>query len=210
MGSDILLLVSDSNEDAVSLQLAVDDGHSVLVAADAAQCVQLANHSPCLILVSDKINDDFQTLCGEIRKHPFCMFAPIVLLADPCAAPDLADADGVLTRPVEAGELRAWLQAAQRLTQLRQQMSGNNGGKSSHELLVCFSRLSHAVNNPLQALYATVDMLLLNHGLSPEAAALTSEIITHAGRVAKIVAEASSDAKKALQTGVPQKPSQVS
>lgn len=206
MGSDILLLVSDSDEDAVSMQVAIGDCCSLLVAPDAAQCLQLASHSPCLILISDRFSGDPVTLCGDLRKDSVGVFAPIVLLADPGVTPDTADADGVLTRPIEVAGLRAWLQAAQRLAQMRQ----SQGGINAQELLVSFSRLSHAVNNPLQALYATVDMLLLNHGLSPEATALASEIITHAGRVAKIVAEASSEAKKALKAAAPQKPSQVS
>jgi len=217
MGSDILLLVSDCDEDAVAIQAAVKDTCNLVVAADAAQCLQLISQSPHMILVSDRVSNRVSdrisgvaAVCAEIRKDPAGACTPLVILADQEAYPG-ADTDGVIRRPIEPAVLTAWLQATQRLAQMRQNLSCSGADKQDLEqLLQSFARLSHAVNNPLQALYATVDMLLLNHGLSQEAAALTSEIITHAGRVAKLVAEASAKAKQALQMNAPERPTQVS
>jgi hypothetical protein len=210
MGSDILLLVSDCDEDAVALQAAAEDACSLLVAADAAQCLLLMSQSPSIILVSDRVND-VAAVCAEIQKdHPAGASTPIVLLADNDAFPD-TDTDGVIRRPIDSAVLVAWLQASQLLAQTRQNTAcGIVDKQDCEQLLRSFARLSHAVNNPLQALYATVDMLLLNHELTQEAAALTSEIITHASRVAKLVAEASGKAKQALKSVAPERPTQVS
>ena len=216
MGSDILLLVSHCDEDAVALQAAMEDACNLVVAADAAQCIQLISQSPHMILVSDRISGRISgvaAVCAEIRKDPLGACTPLVILADQDASPDAdidAVSDGVIRRPIEPAVLTAWLQATQRLAQMRQNLAGDAGTQDFEQLLQSFARLSHAVNNPLQALYATVDMLLLNHGLTPEAAALTSEIITHASRVAKLVAEASGKAKQALQAVAPERPTQVS
>lgn len=213
MGSDILLLVSDCDRDAVALQAAAEDTCNLLVAADAAQCVQLMSQSPSMILVSDCVSD-VSAVCAEIRKDPAGAFTPIVILADRDASSDTdtdAVSDGVIRRPIDSAVLAAWLQAVQRLAQMRQNLTCSIADKQDCEqLLQSFARLSHAVNNPLQALYATVDMLLLNHELTQEAAALTSEIINHASRVSKLVAEASGKAKQALQAAAPERPTQVS
>ena len=217
MGSDIILLVSDCDEDAVAIQAAAEETCNLVVAVNAAQCLQLMSHSPSLILVSDRVSDRISgvaAVCAEIRKDPVGACTPLVILADQDASPDAADtdavSDGVIRRPIEPAVLTAWLQATQRLAQVRQNLASAAGKPDLEQLLQSFAKLSHAVNNPLQALYATVDMLQLNHGLTPEAAALASEIITHAGRVAKLVAEASAKAKLALQPVTPQRPTQVS
>ena len=216
MGSDILLLVSDCDEDAVALQAAAQDNCNLLVAVDAAQCLQLMSHSPSLILVSDRVSgrvSGVAAVCAEIRKDHVGACTPLIILADQDVSPDAdtdAVSDGVIRRPIDPAVLSAWLQATQRLAQLRRNLATDTEKQDLQQLLQSFAKLSHAVNNPLQALYATVDMLLLNHGLSQEAAALTSEIITHAGRVAKLVAEASGKAKLALQPLATERPTQVS
>ncbi|MCX5770180.1 MAG: hypothetical protein NTZ09_07910 [Candidatus Hydrogenedentes bacterium] len=213
MGSDILLLVSDCDEDAVALQAAAEDTCNLLVAANAAQCLQLISQSPQMILVSDRVSDSpggVAAVCAEIRKDHVGACTPLIILADQDVSPDATDTDGVIRRPIDPAVLSAWLQATQRLAQLRRNLATDTEKQDLQQLLQSFARLSHAVNNPLQALYATVDMLLLNHGLSQEAAALASEIITHAGRVAKLVAEASGKAKLALQSLATERPTQVS
>lgn len=213
MGSDILLLVSDCDQDAVALRAAAEDLCDLVVAADAAQCMQLLSQSPSIIIVSDRLNSatgcisDVASLCADIRKDPTGAFTPILVLADDGAFSD-TDTDGVIRRPVQPAVLAAWLQAAQCMARMR--LNANVAEKQDCEqLLKSFAKLSHAVNNPLQALFATVDMLLLNNGLGEEATALTSQILTHAGRVAKIVAEASGKAKEALQPATAERPTQV-
>jgi hypothetical protein len=209
MGSDILLLVSDCDRDAVALSAAAEDLCGVVVATDAGQCIQFMSQSPSIVLVSDQLSD-VAAVCADIRKDPAGAFTPILILTDQGAFPD-ADTDGVIRRPVEASVLAAWVQAAQCIARMRQDLTGAIAGKQDHEqLLNSFAKLSHAVNNPLQALYAVVDMLVLSQGLSDDATALTSEIITHAGRVANLVAEASEKAKLALKTTATERPSQVS
>ncbi len=212
MGSDILLLVSDCDQDAIELQTAAGALCGLMLATSAAQCVQLMSQSPALVVVSDRLCggvSDVVAACTEARKDAIGTYAPVLIMSDGDSLPD-ADTDGAIKRPVDPAVLAAWLQAAQCMAQMRQELTCSVADKQNCEqLLKSFSKLSHAVNNPLQALFATVDMLLLNHSLSEEAAAMTSEILTHAGRVAKLVAEASGKAKQALRPAMAERPTQV-
>jgi len=206
MGSEILLLVSEHDEDLTELKSAAGDDYSLLVASDAAQCLQLANQSPRLVLVSDRTAEP-DSVCADIRKDPLGTAAPILLLTDEDSPSVTAGFDGFVSRPVDSAVLGAWLQASERIFELRHNRlaCGSVSKEDCEQLLRTFARLSHAVNNPLQALYATVDMLMLNHGLSNEASALASEAITHAGRVAQLVAEASAEAKQVLRAVAPER-----
>lgn len=210
MGSEILLVVTGSDEDVAELQAAAGDDYVLLVAEDALQCIQMAGQSPRLIVVSDQVAEP-DSACADIRKDPLGSAAPMILLADEDSRLSTADVDGVVSRPVDSGVLVAWLQVAHRIAQLRRGHLSCGGvtKQNCEQLLRSFARLSHAVNNPLQALYATVDMLMLNHGLTEEASSLASEVITHAGRVAQLVAEASGEAKQVLQVVAPEKRTRV-
>jgi hypothetical protein len=217
MGSDILLLLTDSDDDAVEFKSAAGDLCSIVVATDVAQCAALVSQSPSIIvlsdrLLSDRLNrraSDIASACAEIRKETAGTFTPVLVVSDSDTDSN-TDTDGVIRRPVQFAVLAAWLQAAQCMAQMRQNMTSAIANNQDHEqLLKSFAKLSHAVNNPLQALFATVDMLLLNHGLSDQAAAMTTEILTHADRVAKLVAEASGKAKQALKPAAVERPTQV-
>ena len=111
-----------------------------------------------------------------------------------------AGADGYLVKPIEDIALKAWVRASLRIRSLRRELSARR--PSSHttleDTLRQFARLSHAVNNPLQALYASADVLSLTVPQSEQTQKLIVEILHHAERVAQMVAQASYQVKSYL------------
>ncbi len=167
---------------------------------------------PDLILLDVVLPDmDGIEVCRRLKSNPETAWIPVLLISalrrdDDSIRKGLeAGADGYLTKPVEDIALRAWVRATLRISSLHRELvkRAPSPNLSFEELLRDFAKLSHAVNNPLQALYATVDMLMLSLPEDEECAKLVSEIFEHAERVAKLVAHASLQAKDVLHRSKP-------
>jgi len=146
-------------------------------------------------------------ICREIKNNPATAPISVILISGvhkdsaSIAAGLQAGADGYLTKPLHINEVRAWSRAALRLRGfMRAQAETAGPAPNEAELLAHFSKLSHAVNNPLQALMANADLLALNLPGRPQDLALIAEIQRYADRIANLVAEAS--AKAALRINV--------
>ena len=111
-----------------------------------------------------------------------------------------AGAEGFLLKPIESTALRAWVKATLRISALQRELAAKttSADASLEEVLRRFSKLSHAVNNPLQALYAAVDILTLHLPEDAAMMALTVDILHYAEQVAQLVAQASLQAKALL------------
>jgi len=113
-----------------------------------------------------------------------------------------AGAEGYLLKPIEDIALRAWVKAALHINALQRELAARHSeeAKSLEEVLKAFVKLSHAVNKPLQALYANMDMLTLSLPRDDKTNALTVEVLHHAEHVTQLVAQASLQAKALLAT----------
>jgi len=160
-----------------------------------------------LILLDVVLPDiDGILVCRHLKTNPKTADVPVILMSglrtDDSSIRDglEAGAEGYLTKPVEEIPLRAWIKATMRINELQRELRGRkNGAEVTHqEVLEAFAKLSHAVNNPLQALYATVDMLSLALPDNEEVAALSADIFAYAEKVAKLVAQASIRAKSLI------------
>lgn len=174
-----------------------------------------ANGLPDLILLDVVLPDmDGIEVCRRLKSSPETAWIPVLLISalrrdDDSIRNGLeAGADGYLTKPVEDIALRAWVRATLRISSLHRELVERvpSSNLSCEDLLRDFAKLSHAVNNPLQALHATVDMLMLSLPEDEESAKLVSEIFEHAERVAKLVAHASLQAKELLGRSKPATP----
>ena len=206
-----ILVVDDS---AVNLRLYLrlleQDDYDLLTATSGGETLDLARgeHPIDLILLDVKLPDiDGIEVCRQLKNDPNTSEIPIVLISAVRTDEDSIrlgmemGADGYLTQPVEDIALRAWVKATLRIRllqrKLTEQLQDSSGGGS--EVMGQFAKLSHDVNNPLQALFAAADMLSFE--LPPESPArkLVDEIFTHAEGVAAIVAQASVRAREQLE-----------
>lgn len=170
------------------------------------------NPAADLILLDVVLPDiDGITVCRKLKQNPKTVDIPVILMSglrkdDSSIRSGLdAGAEGYLTKPIEEIPLRAWIKATMRINELQRELHNRkNGTEGSHqEVLEAFAKLSHAVNNPLQALYASVDMLTLALPDSEEVAALSADIFAYAEKVAKLVAQASIRAKSLIRVNPP-------
>ncbi len=106
-----------------------------------------------------------------------------------------AGADGYLTKPLHINEVRSWSRAGLRLRALMRAETGKVGLPGDDlEVFKQFAYLSHAVNNPLQALMASADLLSISLSDEGSGQSLVNEIQRHADKIASMVAEASAKA----------------
>jgi len=152
---------------------------------------------------------DGVSFCRQVKIDPNLSALPILLMAGADAkklalsAGLEAGADGYIEEPFDETAVRTWKNAALKIHDLEKALQARQPRDvcCHREILRSISKLSHAVNNPLQALYATVDMLVLSLPENHESITLAGEIFEHADRVAKLVAQASYQAKDMLGGG---------
>ena len=210
--------------DTATILVADDDRGSVLLMrkileADEYTVLEASNGEAALDILRENSHVDFVVLdvlmpkidgvevCRRIKADPKTASVPVILVSavrtDDSSIREglVAGADGYLPKPVESISLRAWVKAGLRIRALQSKLAERHAGPthSANEVLQVFARLSHAVNNPLQALYATVDILTLSVPDDSEAAALAADIVSHAEEVADVVAEASVKASRLLE-----------
>jgi CheY-like chemotaxis protein len=199
-----VLVVDDSPANLnVLSQLLARDAYTIRVAGSGADALEVARAQADqldLILLDVALGDtDGITVCKSLKGDPRTRAIPVVLISgvqtdDESISRGLdAGAEGYLVKPITDNALRAWVRATLRISQLQRELTDQNAGRAitETELLRVFSSLSHAVNNPLQALYAAADTLALELPAESQEQALVGEIITQAEHVAQIVAGAS-------------------
>ena len=207
----ILVVDDDPVSMAVIQGLLEREGYDICKMDTGGEALDLVTLDPAfdLILLDVILPDtDGITLCRTLKSNPGTEHIPIVLISgfrtdDTSIRNGLeAGADGYLLKPIEDVALRAWVRATLHISALHKELAArvSAAAPGEEETLRKFAKLSHAVNNPLQTLYATVDILSLNLPQSDELNALTADIFKHAETVAKLVAEASLQAKALLES----------
>lgn len=205
-----ILIVDDNPVNLSVLRALLSRDDYDLVASDGGQsAIDLAKANPSfdLVMLDVAMPDlDGIEVCRQIKADAATAHIPILLISayrtDEASIREglEAGADGYLTQPIEDMALRAWVKATLRISKLQRELTlrGNDGG-SGTPLMERFAKLSHGVNNPLQALYAAADLLALEMDENSGGQELIHEIIDNAEQVAKMVAEASLAAKQELQ-----------
>lgn len=206
-----ILVVDD---DPVSLKtiggLLEADGYTLVTAARGREALAMIRSGPevDLVLLDVVLPDlDGIKVCREIKAMEVHEPIPVILVSafrkdDTSIREGLAaGADGYLLKPIEDTALRAWVRAALRIRALQRELAQEKSkpDMSVEDLLRTFAKLSHAVNNPLQTLYAAVDMLALRLPQTDEVKARLDAIMQHAERTARLVAEASLQANALLR-----------
>ena len=146
-------------------------------------------------------------VCRQLKEDPVTAQVPIVLIsAVRTDAADIAEglsagADGYLTKPIDENALEAWVKAALRLRSLQRTLAHRTVTAPQDELetLGIFGKLSHAVNNPLQTIMATSDLLSMDIEEGTEAEAPFREINAACERIAELTAHASHLARERLK-----------
>lgn len=205
------ILIVDDDETSLRLVqgLLKDSGYEILTTHNGRNALDLLENTPEIdLILLDVVLPDFDgfTLCRQIKTEPWTSHIPIILLSafrkDGHSIREglEAGADGYLLKPIEETALRAWVKATLRISSLQHELSLHvpTDNQTYKEVLEEVAKLSHAVNNPLQALYATVDIMALSLPDSEEYDSMTTEILMQAERVAQLVAKVSLQAKAFL------------
>lgn len=214
MEARILIVDDDPVSMAVIHGLLAKEGYELFRLEKGRPTLDLLSLDPAfdLVLMDVMLPDmDGISVCRSLKGNPRTEHIPIVLISgfrtdDRSITEGLdAGAEGYLVKPVEDTALRAWVKTTLRISALRRQLGGSVSDvvPGHEEVLKKFAKLSHAVNNPLQALYATVDILSLSLNNSEAAETLVGDILKHAESVSRLVAEASLQAKALLQQPKP-------
>ena len=205
------ILIVDDDETSLLLVrgLLGHSGYEILTTNNGKNALDILENTPGIdLLLLDVVLPDIDgfTLCRQIKTEPWTAHIPIILLSgfrkDSRSIREglEAGADGYLMKPIEDTALRAWVRATLRISTLQRELTQHtpSDSKTYKEVVEGLARLSHAVNNPLQALYATVDILALSLPETEEFEKMTTEILMQAERVAQLVGQASIQAKAVL------------
>jgi CheY-like chemotaxis protein len=205
-----ILIVDDNHVNLTILRALLNQDDYDLVAVDSGQsALDIARENPIFdLILLDVVMPDMDGIevCRRLKADQRTAHIPIVLISamrtdDESISRGLEiGADGYLAKPVEDIALRAWVKATLRISKLQRELDGQlNVVKQGDESVIQdFARLSHSVNNPLQALYAAADMLTLELPNESTGRALVADILIQAERIADLVANASLIAKKEL------------
>lgn len=208
MSQETILIVDDDPVNLMVVRQLISrrTSYKILEAIDGQSALDLAQANPDL----DLILLDVQMLdisgievCRILKNSPRTRNIPIILISavhtdDASIAEGLeAGADGYLTKPVENNMLQAWLNAAMRINRLKRALDQKSGPvpEDVAQLISRFSALSHSVNNPLQAIMASSDLLNMEHEEDPAIVESVRMIQENAEAIARIVGEASQQAK---------------
>ncbi len=208
MGRRKILVIDDNPVDRhriTTLLTKNSEDFEVIEAESGRACFEQLEAYPdiALLLLDVRLGeDDGIDICRRIKRQSKWEHIPVVLISavqtdDKSIAEGLdAGADGYLTKPVEGNPLRAWLRATMRIYDLQAALGATAVPETgAEEMLDHFSRLSHAINNPLQSVMAAADLLSLDMDSDEEAQASLQEIVHSAERIAEMVAAASRMAK---------------
>ena len=217
MAPPVILIVDDVKVNLILLRslLGRQDQYTILEAENGADALALARQQPHphLLLLDVQLPDiSGMDICRELKRDPDTARIPIVLVSaiktdDDSIAEGLeAGAMGYITKPVSEIALRAWVQTALQINLLQQQVSAKSASErdaNDLELLSQFSRLSHAVSNPLQSLMSAADLLALELQDNTNAIKALNEIQKFAESIADLVSKSSEEANQRMSSMIP-------
>jgi len=208
VASAMVLVVEVCAEDRQTLgALLRGEDYIPIISDSAPRAIELAAQSSAFDAVLLSVSSDDLApaeVCQGLASTAATMGAPIILIGEADSAPVPHEvrrmAFGFVRKPVDGETLLAWLRAAREVAFLRRETArgGAEGGACEAELLERFSKLSHQVNNPLQAMYAMGDLLQMKLPEGSKEREFVDKMIVQAQAAAQIVAEAAHDAKRRL------------
>ncbi len=148
-------------------------------------------------------------LCEDLKMGTGTGNVPIVVIVPSGGGQQAArealeaGADGFIESPVSECALRAWINVAVRVASLQSMQTGaarDGGYVFSSEAVELFTKLSHAVNHPLQVVRTSAEMI--GDNLPPEhpSRKYLASILNATDRASAMVREASQLAKRATRT----------
>ncbi|MBX3179174.1 MAG: response regulator [Candidatus Hydrogenedentes bacterium] len=214
MQGESVLVVDDDPVNRMTIQQLIRrrNDFKILEAVDGKSALDFAQADPGLaaILLDVQMPDiSGIEVCRLLKHNPRTRAVPIILISavhtdDTSIAEGLeAGADGYLTKPVAENMLNAWLNAVTRINALNRALAENAGGAPGGqvELLADMAQLSHNINNPLQAIMATSDLLDLDYEADARVREAVRQIQDSAERIAQLVGQVSQRAKAVRQAG---------
>lgn len=214
MQGESVLVVDDDPVNRMTIQQLIRrrNDFKILEAVNGKSALDFAQADPGLaaILLDVQMPDiSGIEVCRLLKHNPRTRAVPIILISavhtdDTSIAEGLeAGADGYLTKPVAENMLNAWLNAVTRINALNRALAENAGGAPGGqvELLADMAQLSHNINNPLQAIMATSDLLDLDYEADNRVREAVRQIQESAERIAQLVGQVSQRAKVVRQAG---------
>lgn len=208
-----ILLVDDKPTNLRILRAMLGGDSYDIVSTDSGQAaLDLVHSNPKFDLVLlDVAMPDLNGIevCRRLKTNPHTQHIPVILVSalhtnDASVQEGLkAGADGYLAKPLDETALRAWVRAILRISRLAREVEKSpNGdtpkGRSDEEMLKKFAKLSHSVNDPLQAMCAAADLLAAEMPEDSKSRELVDVIFSQVDRVARLVTDASLQAKDRL------------
>jgi CheY-like chemotaxis protein len=208
MHNETILIVDDDPVNLMVLRRLISRkaAYRIIEAIDGQSALDLAQANPDLdlILLDVQMGEiSGIDVCRILKNNPRTRAIPIILISavhtdDASIAEGLdSGADGYITKPVDDNMLQAWLNATMRINALRRALA-NQAGPALGDLgtlLSFFAGLAHSVNNPLQGIMATGDLLGMEHEGNAEILEAVHSIQSNAERIARLVEEASQQAR---------------
>jgi CheY-like chemotaxis protein len=208
MHNETILIVDDDPVNLLVLRRLISRraAYRILEAIDGQSALDLAQANPDLdlILLDVQMGEiSGIDVCHILKNNPRTRAIPIILISavhtdDESIAEGLeSGADGYITKPVDDNMLQAWLNATMRINALRRALT-NQAGPAMGDigtLLSFFAGLAHSVNNPLQGIMATSDLLGMEHEGNAEILQAVHAIQANAEKIARLVEEASQQAR---------------
>ena len=208
MHNETILIVDDDPVNLMVLRRLISRkaAYRIIEAIDGQSALDLAQANPDLdlILLDVQMGDiSGIDVCHILKNNPRTRAIPIILISavhtdDASIAEGLdSGADGYITKPVDDNMLQAWLNATMRINALRRALT-NQAGPAMGDigaLLSFFAGLAHSVNNPLQGIMATGDLLGMEHEGNAEIIEAVHSIQANAEKIARLVEEASQQAR---------------
>tara|TARA_R110001592_G_scaffold172042_1_gene410532 strand:- start:894 stop:1541 length:648 start_codon:yes stop_codon:yes gene_type:complete len=208
MRKETILLVDDDAVNLTLLRMLISRRYDyrLIEAIDGQSALAMAHSTSELdLILLDVQMPDLSGIdvCRQLKENPATSHIPIVLISavhtdDASIREGLeAGADGYITKPIEDNMLQAWIKAALRINELKRALvaKGTPVLEDIDTLLNQFAELSHAVNNPLQNVMASGDLLSMELQDNPDLQSTIESIQESAERIARMVGEASHQAK---------------
>jgi len=206
-----ILLVDDSviSRRLFRRILEKEECYNLVDARDAGEALTRMRGTPevDVVLLDVNLPDQQGTeVCRQIKRNPATEDTRVILVSasstdDRSIAAGMdAGCDGYLIQPVESTRLRAWVRAAVRMRRVSREAAQERGvaAQGHQALFEHVSRLGHGVNNPLQSLVATIDLLSIDLQHDEKALESLNAVLGYAEDVARLVDEASQMAKQHL------------
>lgn len=206
--TETILIVDDDSVNLMLVRKLISQryNYELLEAIDGDSALAIARSNPELdLILLDVQMPDISGIevCRQLKEDESTRNIPIVLISavhtnDASIREGLeAGADGYITKPIEDNMLKAWIQAALRINALTRALDAKDAPvhEDIDDLLQHFTKLSHDVNNPLQSVMTSADLLGMELDYREEMLSVIQNLQDSAERIAQLVGEASRQAK---------------